>query len=259
MFIFVLCVFSLGAVQEAQWFKIETSRFTVYFKGKETLFPQKVARQAESDNSRLWREWGYEESARTDQVKYGIYLFDNRKDYLDATGRSEWSQSAASYGDFRRIAGRRDSKTFLKSELPHEIGHLLFREMLGAASQSLPAWIDEGVALMSESGKRKRFENVLRDAIQSGKAFPLAQLNLIRKPNDLDKESLLIFYAESWSFVDFLTERFGKDRFIRFCKSLVKNGNLDLALAEISSGTYPTAQSIEKQWKYSIPKKPVQL
>ena len=249
MFAFVLCVFSLGAGQDGKWFKIETSQFTVYFKGKETSFPQRVAQQAESDYSRLRREWRYEKTARADHSKCGIYLFDNREDYLAATGRPEWSQSAATYGSFRRIAGRRDSKTFLKSELPHEITHLFFREMLGPVSLSLPSWIDEGVALSAESGGGKKFKRIISEAIQNGKSFRLTQLNRMQPSGDLDRKSLLIFYAQSWSFVDFLIEKFGRERFFLFCIRLAKDGNLDAALFEISSGAYSTAQNAEKQWK----------
>lgn len=213
-----------------------------------------MARQAEADYSRLLREWSYQPAAGNEQTKYGIYLFDNRKDYLEATGRPEWSQSAASLGPFRRIAGRQDSGTFLKSELPHELAHIFFREIIGLSGQSLPAWIDEGFALFSEPGDKEKFKKVVRQAIQSDMVISLNQLNLIRKPHDLDPEKLLIFYAQSWSLADFFIMNFGKTRFLKFCKSLAGNENLDFALGELSSGAFLTSANIEVYWKNSFQK-----
>lgn len=250
-----MLIFSLGASQEGQWFKLETSHFTVYFKGKEAAFPQKVARQAELDYSRLLREWSYQPDSRSEQTKYEIYLFYDRRDYLEATGRPEWSQSAASLGASRRIAGRQDSKTFLKSELSHELAHIFFREMIGLSGQPLPAWIDEGVALFAEPGDKGRFKKVVRQAIQRERVIPLNQLNLIHKPHDLDREKLLIFYAQSWSLADFFIMNFGKDRFLEFCRSMARNENLDFALRKLSSGSFPTATDIEMSWKKSSRKR----
>lgn len=211
-----------------------------------------MARQAEADYSRLQREWSYQPDPGNKQAKYGIYLFDNRRAYLEATGRPEWSQSAASLGSFRRIAGRQDSGTFLKSELPHELAHIFFREMIGLSGKSLPPWIDEGVALFSEPGDNEKLKQVVRQAIQSDMVIPLNELNLIREPHDLDPEKLLIFYAQSWSLADFFIMNFGKTRFLEFCKSLAGNKNLDFALGELSSGSFLTAANIEVHWKKSF-------
>ena len=59
----------------------------------------------------------------------------------------------------------------MQSLLPHELGHIIFREFIGLES-NCPSWLDEGVAMYQEKLKRKDIKLKLRQALEEKGLFP---------------------------------------------------------------------------------------
>ena len=117
----------------------------------------------------------------------------------------------------RKISTYIHGEDFLSSVLPHEMGHLIFREFVGYKTY-LPLWLDEGMACLNERKYRKERLLIARGLVRANMYIPLQELTNINDPELIVMPN--IFYAESASAVDFLLAEFGKDKFLAFCRKI---------------------------------------
>ena len=102
--------------------------------------------------------------------------------------------------------------------LPHEMCHLVVKEYFGDAA--FPLFLSEGLAMMAESG----VENdrvALAGKTVAGKAKIALDDLFVRRRYDVEKPA--VFYAESYSFVEFLHTRM-TDQQLRALLEHVKGG-----------------------------------
>lgn len=121
-------------------------------------------------------------------------------------------------------------------QIPHEITHLLEYQISQANYATLPAWLLEGLATLSENYKDSDQARVLKQASQNN-----SLLNLDQLCNSLpaDPGQLPLAYAESASFTQFLLQNYGQEKVTSLlsaagnglsCEQMVKNAfSLDLA------------------------------
>jgi hypothetical protein len=98
----------------------------------------------------------------------------------------------------------------LASVLPHEITHTVFAHYF---RMPVPRWADEGGAVLSEDDlERGRHDQMVRQILAAGRAFPLNRLfNLRDYPREVGN-----LYAEGYSVVDFLVTTKGRKVFLDF-------------------------------------------
>jgi hypothetical protein len=96
----------------------------------------------------------------------------------------------------------------LQRDLPHELTHLLLAETLGAHAASLPAWLNEGLAVMNQGQRDSQYPALLAAARDARAFLPLA--GLCRAFPD-DAVQARLAYAQSEAFVRYLRERFGSE------------------------------------------------
>lgn len=250
-------IFCCGSVTDGKtWEESQSRHFKIYFTGEDLPFSETVLKKAEIYYSRLCDEWQFRPRwFLLYKKRYTIYLFENREDYLAATGRPPWSRATAAY-ESKTISAYRDSETFLESDLPHELAHLFFREVLGVADHSIPLWMDEGVALTAEQGKHPEFSKMIKKALRSGKEIPLNRLNEIQDLSKFSKETLGVFYAEAWSLTDFLIQHFGYLKFIQLCKSLAVGNSFEASLSLSYAGYFPGLDELEARWRLASASRP---
>lgn len=177
-----------------------------------------------------------------------IYIYPDQETYALNTRQPSWSSGAASYElktiwTFPREAG------FFDSLLPHEIGHIIFREVIG--SRRVPLWLEEGVASYLETAKRFGSEKIVLDAMEEGSFIPLETLSQMGGLALRNEKSVQLFYAESISVVSFLIDRFGVDRFNRLCERIKAGKSFDDALG----GAYfeiGSEKDLSRLWEQSL-------
>lgn len=157
-----------------------------------------------------------------------IYIYGDHDAYLKETKQPSWSSGVADYSrktiwTFPREAG------FFDSLLPHEIGHIVFREVIG--SRRVPLWLEEGVASYLEQAKRFGAEKTVLDALAANTFIPLAELSKIDAHDLKNRPDIVLFYAESVSLVSYLIDKFGVERFNYFCEKIKDGRPFDDALA----------------------------
>jgi len=253
LFLALLCCGATPAYAGVDFQKTSSRHFEVYYeKSVDESFVKEALAFAEKYYGELTEKlgfvrydyWTWDERAR-------IYIYADQESYLKETGQPEWSGGVASYREkiiktFPRSAG------FFDSLLPHEIGHIVLREVIG--SHDVPLWLEEGVASYLEPARRFGSQKMVQDAIEKGTFIPLESLNGMRPSSMSDKEQIELFYAESVSLLTFLIEEFGIDRFNTICDKVRDGKSFERALQLTLFGVQ-SLEDFSRMWEDSLRKK----
>ncbi len=123
--------------------------------------------------------------------------------------------------------------------LVHESAHLMLSQKLASASNSPPAWLNEGLASYVEPGASPRSGQSL-----AGLGRPLAAMSSVSGT----PEDIRLFYLKSESVVAFLIEEYGVAAFRQFLNILAAGGEIDAAL--LRTYGFDTA-GLEAGWSVS--------
>jgi len=253
LFLAVLVSFNVAFAQEGQkWKEAKSTHFVVYYKNAQDDFVDKLIEKSENYYNdiaddlgfRRYNFWLWDERAK-------VYICDNAKDYQAITGQPSWSSGCAKIKDkimytFPYAGG------FFDTILPHELGHIIFREFVGFDNNAVPLWLDEGVASYQEKIKYSQAEIFLKRAIANGSFMSLEELSNFNPYFAANKELVQIFYFEAFGIVDYLIKEFGRDDFVSFCQSLRDRRDLNRALA----ANYPFSdiKELNQQWQRKLVK-----
>ena len=92
--------------------------------------------------------------------------------------------------------------------LPHELCHLVFAEFLGDAP--CPLALNEGLAMLAQASVDNSRLRLVGAAMTVGKAIPLEDLLMIQRGRP---ERMDLFYAESFSLVEYLYRNMSQQQF----------------------------------------------
>ena len=126
----------------------------------------------------------------------------------------------------------------------HESTHLLLDQAVDSPLATVPAWLNEGLAMYFEAGSYRRGAAV-EGAARSGDLLKLRNMgSLPGRPRDVRT-----FYSQSWSVVDFMIDTFGAERMSALLSAINDGEKIDEAV----STTYGlTLEEIEGRWKSKI-------
>ncbi len=156
-----------------------------------------------------------------------VWIYDSRDDMQPALrSRSE------SYEDQIITAGVRvASDTVLVlgnvsfDTLRHELAHVVTAVAGESAFGELPAWVDEGTAVYSQTGPGG-FGAAIQRAIDRGNV--LSVQSITSYPGDPNKVTL--FYGQSWSLVSHLIETYGAEQYAALFAEVKSGKRMDEAL-----------------------------
>lgn len=214
---FLLTTSCFAQVSTSFWTVKKSDHFVVYFRDAPAGYVEDLIKEAEDCYNSITTKLGFTrfEDFWTWENRCKIYLYPTREDYQRATGRPGWSGATVDITT-RTINTYLFEKDFLQIVLPHEMGHLVFREFVGYKT-TLPLWLDEGIAILQERQNQQDRLSLVQGLVFSGLHIPLEKLI------EIDKDNLVfaqVFYAESFSVVNFLLQKYGTDKFIDFCRYL---------------------------------------
>jgi hypothetical protein len=122
----------------------------------------------------------------------------------------------------------------------HEFIHIIMGKLL--AGRDTPAWLAEGFAMYVSSEWHLARMSSLTKAFLTKRVIPLEKLTA-HFPSDPDEVELA--YAESFMFVSFMINRFGRQAFQQFLRNYAADGNLRGSLTKMSGMHLVT---LEKEW-----------
>jgi hypothetical protein len=267
-----LCLVCMAFETSGQsWQEFKGEHFIVYFTNN-AAFAKDVLDKSEYYYKRIASDLGYARYSEfwTWDNRVRIYIYPDHKSYIAATGQPSWSQGMADYRG-KQILSYAWSTGFVESLLPHEMGHLIFRDFVGFKGE-VPLWLDEGVAQWSEGMNRDYINSLARDAYRNNLILPLKEMMIldVRKidehgeiymstvtTNDNEKGVMFLsgeklvnaFYLQSVSLVDFLVGKYGSERFIDFCRQLREGKTLADALKFAYPMHIRSVDELEAEWK----------
>lgn len=268
-YFFLILLWTLNILAE-DWKEFKGEHFIVYFAGDDS-FAKEVLHKAERYYRNIAVELGYPRYSDfwlwEDRVK--IYIYAKHESYLKNTKQPSWSHGMADYQN-KTISGYEMSERFVRSVLPHEIAHLVFRDFVGFKGE-IPLWLDEGVAQWAEEANRKQFKTGLKELYEKDALLLLSDLMrldvrrftenrlyirpTITKDGDegvvflsLD-EFVKTYYLEGVGLVGFLIEKYGSQRFANFCRELKDGKTINEALKNAYPNHIKNIDELEEKWR----------
>ncbi len=164
-----------------------------------------------------------------------IFVYGNRLDFKRAipVTSNEWTGGQA-FPEHRIIVIDIDpnslewGKSATTHELTHQVIHRAIQDSCGAMGElSMPHWMDEGLAVYYETYPGTldaQFAFPLRRAIQSDALVPIRTL---AGAFPADSSAANLAYAESYSVVDFIFRKYGREKMAQLLQEYKKGGHYD--------------------------------
>lgn len=242
-------IFSVSAYcSEADFQEKKSMHFIVYYKkGVDIDFIDDIIESSESYYDEIANNLGYHRYnfwLWDDRAK--IYIFKDKESYQQETKQPEWSGGCASYRQ-KKLWTYPHAAGFFDSILPHELGHIIFREFV-EFGDNVPLWFEEGVASYQEKSKRYAAKSQVKEFISKQKLFTMEELSSIKNPKDIATTEVAdVFYAQSVSIVYFLVNKFDNYKFAVFCRNLREGMDFDKTLDK-AYFSIKDSDDLYKQW-----------
>ena len=260
-----------AAVFAMSWKEKDSDHFICYYT-TDDKFAKQTLDKAEDYYKQIALDLGY--PRYTDFWTYDnrakIFIYPDHASYLKAADMPEWSHGMADYNK-KEIVSYLWSGEFLDSILPHETAHLIFRDFVGFTGE-IPLWLDEGVAQWSETCKRSEMKGMVYQLYEEDRLLSLEDLMKldVRKLKKMDRvyiratrdkegkpaalflstDALITnYYLVAVSVIGFLIERYGSDRFSRFCRELRDGKEVGEALKFAYSPSIQSIEDLEVNWR----------
>jgi len=252
LFLTAFFILTSSYAGEPKWNISKSTHFVVYYKNAPEDFINKLIRHAEdyynaiADNLGLARFnfWLWDNRAE-------VYVYDDPNDYHASTGQPHWA-SGGTYITQKIIKTYPGAGRFFETVLPHEIGHIIFREFVGFNNTAVPRWLDEGVAIYQEKNRSLNVNSYLRQVMSQGNFMDIFELSVFDVAVSTDQKKVEIYYSESFSIVDYLIKQFGREKFVLFCQSLRDKSNLERSIA--SAYNFLNLKELDSVWQEYIKK-----
>ena len=250
-FVFLFCL--PGFAFENKWNTLKSTHFIVYYQNATDSFLRQVVDNSEEYYNKIAERLGF--------TRYNFWLWDNRakiyiyddaKKYQEATKQPTWSVGCASIEN-KVISSFPFAKGFFEVVLPHEMGHIIFREFVGFTNPAVARWLDEGVASYQQDTQDPQGRKLIREALNDGSFMNFEKLVAFDAEQNHDEKAIALFYAESVSIIQFLMKDFGKDAFVYFCQNLRDTHDFNTALRRVYS--FSSADGLDKTWQHSLTEK----
>ncbi len=235
------------AAAKAEFKEIKGDNFIIYYRDDvPTDFAENVLETASEEFKTISRTLGLAryQNWRSDK-RAKITIYSDEEDYMSNAGNYKWSHGIAMTG-VRVIQTYPQEHGFFDTTLPHELGHIILREIIGERANA-PIWFEEGVAMYQEKARRFGSDKKVLELIKNDQFIPLSELSNMRLYKDTDEKVVSQFYVQSASIVGYLISEFGAQKFHWFLKALSENLPFEQALSK----TYLRFRSLDalnKAW-----------
>lgn len=138
----------------------------------------------------------------------------------------------------------------------HELTHIYFDGFFEPSSA--PLWLSEGFAVyvqsLYQSPAENEWLNNFRLKFAREEYIDFKDFTEVSSLLGYEKEEVAMWYAQSYSVVKFLFERYGKDDFYQFSKNLKDGMPLGRAMFRSYGMPLNTAAALESAWQSNLRK-----
>ena len=164
-----------------------------------------------------------------------VFIYDSREDFFGALGPGarEWT-GAAAYNEIRTIfmwlgGGPAD---YLETAMVHEITHIVFFDATDNPFHDPGTWINEGIAVWSETGDAADQTALVRSQANAGGLFAFEAITERFPIGDLAGN---LSYAQGASMIDYVIDTYGDEAIARLTAAY-RDGASDEEALEAATG-----------------------
>ena len=209
------------------WRSVSQNNVTLYWYEGDDAFAAELMDAAQAALSRLDEQTGAE---LKDPVR--LYIYANSADLRGSMiFPQEWTGGVAftEYGVIA-IGINENSLEWGKRAIAHELTHLVVHQVTFNPYNTLPTWLDEGLAMTAEGELESQFVSVLSEARSEGL---LISVRSLASPFSANTWESLLGYAESHEVVSYLIAQFGRDRMLELLNTFERGSGYDEALEKV--------------------------
>jgi hypothetical protein len=222
------------------WRNLSEGKISIYWYEGNDKFAQSLMSTAQQSLVKLDDDTG-----ASPETTINIYIYGSTKDLQGSMiFPQEWTGGVA-FTEFNIIAiGIAPSNLeWGQGAMTHELTHVVISQITSNPYSDLPVWLNEGLAMYSEGLLSPQYSSLLKDAVTSGK---LISVRSLASPFSSDTNLSLLSYAESFSVINYLTEKFGRDKMLELLKTFREGSTYDAALQKVYGFDM---DGLNSQWK----------
>ena len=230
----------------AAWREHKSEHFIILYQDVPVSFVREVASAAEEHYRDTMTTLGFTRyNGWTWDERVKIVIYDSQEAYVGSS-RYAWSSGQVNPAT-KEIVTFPSESGFFDSLLPHELGHIIFREAVGF-DDNVPLWLEEGVAMYQERSRRLGADTGVRKLIAQEAYIPLEDLDQMVLRSGTDRDTVHAFYTEAASLVGFLINEYEVYRFVRLCGGLREGLRFEWALKKAYM-EFPDLAALERGWR----------
>ncbi len=128
----------------------------------------------------------------------------------------------------------------------HEVAHIVTRQAMKGPFD-IPAWLNEGISVFSQSHPLEGHASALQSAIDSDRVLSMRELS--SSASGSVGATVGLYYGEAGSIVKFLVDTYGKDKFAQLLKTFKDGSEVGKAFQSV----YGFDQyGLENEWRKSV-------
>jgi hypothetical protein len=209
------------------WLSLTEGKVNLYWYSGDEAFAQELMATAQAAIARLAADTGAELERPT-----RLYIYASSSDLQGAMiYPQEWTGGVAftRYGTMA-IGISPGNIGWGKRAIAHELTHLVIHQITLNPYNSLPVWLDEGLAMRSEGLLDPQFSTALAEAIASDSLISVQSLS---SPFSAYSDEAVLSYAESHSLVEYLFASYGQGKMAQLLAIFREGSGYDDALETV--------------------------
>lgn len=184
------------------------------------------------------------------QERMSIYIYEDSAAMQTATlFAPDWSGGIA-FSEYRTVLASvpPGSITWGKNVVAHELTHVLVGVYTFSCVESMPIWLNEGLAMLMEESVGITHDSEmerLAKAIEDNDLLSVKEISYIFSNDpDLARQA----YAQSLSLVEFLFETYGQEKMLQFLDKFKQGISQDRALKDVYGYDQDSLNAAWREW-----------
>jgi len=209
------------------WQELRSSRIILYWYRGDDDFGQALFDRGLEALDQLSHDTGV-----TVEKAVKIFIYGSHSDLLGALdqGAREWTGGRAFTDQGIVLIGVSPGNLeWGKRATVHELTHVVVHQVTDTPLGGLPTWLDEGLAMHAEGDLEPIYRAELNEAIESN---TLISVRSISSSFSADSGLASLSYAESYSLVEFILDRYGEGKMTQLIDIFTEGAYYDDALQE---------------------------
>jgi hypothetical protein len=197
-----------------------------WYKG-DNAFAQSLMEAAQGGLTKLAKDTG-----ASPQKIISIYIYASSQDLQGSMiYPNEWT-GGVSFTQYNIITiGVEPSNiSWGESAMVHELTHNVIGQVIFNPYDDLPVWLNEGLAMYNQGPFTSQFRDPLAKAIRDNQ---LLSVKMISSPFSAYSDKATLSYAESYTLVDYLVQKFGAAKMTALFQSFKQGNTYDGAFQDV--------------------------